>query len=79
MTTTTACFEFPPSSAFKRTLNSLGFIADRRRQSLVRSRRMAAIQTTDKPGEKSHNRGVAYTPKRGARVVLHHRKHGEQP
>jgi cytochrome P450 len=41
--------------------------------------RNMTIQTTDKPGEKSHNRGVAYTPKRGARVVLHHRKHGEQP
>ena len=41
--------------------------------------RAMTIQTTDKPGEKSHNRGVAYTPKRGARVVLHHRKHGEQP
>ena len=25
------------------------------------------------PGEKVHSRGVAYTPKRGGRIVVHHR------
>jgi cytochrome P450 len=29
------------------------------------------IQTTNQPAEKWHSRGVAYTPKRGGRVVLH--------
>jgi cytochrome P450 len=31
------------------------------------------IQTTDAPGEKWHNRGVAFTPKKGGRVVFHRR------
>lgn len=31
------------------------------------------IQTTNAPGEKWHNRGVAFTPKKGGRVVLHRR------
>lgn len=31
------------------------------------------IQTTDAPGEKSHFRGVAYTPKKGGRVVMYRR------
>ena len=35
--------------------------------------RTMTIQATDRPGEKSHNRGVAYTPKRGARAVVHRR------
>ena len=37
------------------------------------------IQTTDAPGEKCHFRGVAYTPKKGGRVVMYRRSpHGEQ-
>ena len=35
--------------------------------------RTMTIQATDRPGEKSHNRGVAYTPKRGARAVVYRR------
>jgi cytochrome P450 family 138 len=31
------------------------------------------IQTTDAPGEKCHFRGVAYTPKKGGRVVMYRR------
>lgn len=31
------------------------------------------IQTTTKPGEKWHFRGVAYTPKKGGRMVVHRR------
>lgn len=31
------------------------------------------IDTTTAPGEKSHSRGVAYTPKDGGRVVMHRR------
>jgi hypothetical protein len=31
------------------------------------------IETTNAPGEKWHNRGVAFTPKKGGRVVLHRR------
>jgi cytochrome P450 len=31
------------------------------------------IQTTDAPGEKSHNRGVAYTPKKGGLVTVRRR------
>jgi cytochrome P450 len=31
------------------------------------------IQTTDQPSEKWHSRGVAYTPKKGGRIVLHRR------
>ena len=31
------------------------------------------IQTTDAPGEKKHNRGVAYTPKKGGRVTVYRR------
>jgi len=34
------------------------------------------IQTTDRPGEKSHNRGVAYTPKDGGRIVVYRRHQG---
>ena len=35
--------------------------------------RHVVIQTTDAPGEKVHNRGVAFTPKRGGRVVVYRR------
>ena len=35
--------------------------------------RHVVIQTTDAPGEKSHNRGVAYTPKLGGRTTVHRR------
>lgn len=35
--------------------------------------RHVTIQATDAPGEKWHNRGVAYTPKRGGRVVVYRR------
>ncbi|MCB0924241.1 MAG: cytochrome P450 [Mycobacterium sp.] len=35
--------------------------------------RHVAIRTTDAPPEKWHNRGVAHTPKRGGRVVVHRR------
>ena len=35
--------------------------------------RTVTIQTTDKPGEKLYSRGVAYTPKRGARIVMYRR------
>lgn len=35
--------------------------------------RQFAIQATDAPGEKWHSRGVAFTPKRGGRVVVHRR------
>lgn len=38
--------------------------------------RTMTIQVTDKPGEKSHNRGVAYTPKDGGRIVVHRRIQG---
>ena len=31
------------------------------------------IQTTSAPGEKVHNRGVAFTPKKGGRVVVFRR------
>ena len=31
------------------------------------------IQTTDAPGEKVHSRGVAFTPKKGGRVVVYRR------
>jgi cytochrome P450 family 138 len=31
------------------------------------------IETDSAPDEKVHSRGVAYTPKRGGRVVLHRR------
>ena len=43
--------------------------------------RTITVQATDKPGEKSHNRGVAYTPKQGGRIVLRHRltSSGEKP
>ncbi|MGY4708266.1 cytochrome P450 [Mycolicibacterium sp. CBM1] len=33
-----------------------------------------AIQTTAAPGEKWHSRGVAFTPKKGGRVVVHRRR-----
>ncbi len=35
--------------------------------------RHVTIQTTDAPGEKVHNRGVAYTPKQGGRVTVYRR------
>ena len=35
--------------------------------------RHVVIQTTDAPGEKVHNRGVAFTPKKGGRVVVYRR------
>ena len=35
--------------------------------------RQFTIQTTDAPGEKWHNRGVAFTPKRGGRMVVYRR------
>lgn len=35
--------------------------------------RHVTIATTSAPGEKWHNRGVAFTPKKGGRVVVHHR------
>lgn len=35
--------------------------------------RHVTIQTTDAPGEKWHSRGVAFTPKKGGRVVVHRR------
>lgn len=35
--------------------------------------RHVTIQTTTARGEKWHNRGVAFTPKKGGRVVVHHR------
>lgn len=35
--------------------------------------RTVSIQATNKAGEKSHNRGVAYTPKQGGRIVVRHR------
>lgn len=35
--------------------------------------RHVTIRTTDAPDEKWHNRGVAHTPKRGGRVVVHRR------
>ncbi len=31
------------------------------------------IDTTTAPGEKSHSRGVAYTPNEGGRVIVHRR------
>ena len=31
------------------------------------------IETTDTPAEKTHSRGVAYTPKSGGRVIVHRR------
>jgi len=33
------------------------------------------LDSTTDPGEKVHSRGVAYTPKRGGRIVLQHRSH----
>ena len=35
--------------------------------------RHITIRTTDAPGERWHNRGVAFTPAKGGRVVVHHR------
>ena len=35
--------------------------------------RTMTIQATDEPDEKPHNRGVAFTPKRGGRVTVHRR------
>lgn len=35
--------------------------------------RQFTIQATDAPGEKWHNRGVAFTPKRGGRIVVRRR------
>lgn len=35
--------------------------------------RHVTIRATDAPGEKWHSRGVAFTPKRGGRVVVHRR------
>jgi hypothetical protein len=35
--------------------------------------RQFTTQTTDAPGEKWHNRGVAFTPKRGGRMVVYRR------
>ncbi|MGV0992242.1 MAG: cytochrome P450 [Mycobacterium sp.] len=35
--------------------------------------RQLTIQTTDAPGEKRHNRGVAFTPKDGGRVTVYRR------
>lgn len=35
--------------------------------------RHVTLQTTDAPGEKWHSRGVAFTPKKGGRVVVHRR------
>ena len=35
--------------------------------------RTMTIQATDEPDEKPHNRGVAFTPKRGGRVSVHRR------
>lgn len=35
--------------------------------------RHVTIQATDAPGEKWHNRGVAFTPKKGGRVVVYRR------
>lgn len=35
--------------------------------------RRVAIHTTSAPGEKVHNRGVAFTPKKGGRMVVHRR------
>jgi hypothetical protein len=35
--------------------------------------RHVVIQTTSAPGEKVHNRGVAFTPKKGGRVVVYRR------
>ncbi|MFZ0834116.1 MAG: cytochrome P450 [Mycobacterium sp.] len=32
-----------------------------------------SLDSTTDPGEKVHSRGVAYTPKRGGRIVVHHR------
>ncbi|AQT78095.1 cytochrome P450 [Mycolicibacterium litorale] len=36
--------------------------------------RRFTIQTTDAPGEKVHSRGVAFTPKKGGRVVVYRRR-----
>jgi len=35
--------------------------------------RHVSIETTDAPGEKWHNRGVAFTPKKGGLVTIHRR------
>ena len=35
--------------------------------------RHVTVQTTDAPGEKWHNRGVAFTPRNGGRIVVHRR------
>jgi len=37
------------------------------------------IETTCAPGEKWHSRGVAFTPKRGGRVVVRRRARSLQP
>ena len=52
-----------------------------RRAALRTPLRNKTIQTTHKLDEKSHNRGVAYTPKGGGRIVVHHRSEfaGEKP
>jgi len=41
--------------------------------------RNITIQTTDKPDEKIHNRGVAFTPSRGGRIVVHRRPTRHRP
>ena len=41
--------------------------------------RNMTIQTTDKPDEKIHNRGVAFTPSRGGRIVVHRRSARHRP
>jgi hypothetical protein len=56
-----------------RRLTSLNFIAE-----LDVVLRAMKIQATDKPGGKSYSRGVAYTPKQGARIVVHHRSPSAQ-
>ena len=35
--------------------------------------RHVTVQTTDAPGERWHNRGVAFTPRNGGRIVVHRR------
>ncbi len=35
--------------------------------------RHVTLQTTDAPGERWHNRGVAFTPRNGGRIVVHRR------
>ncbi|QLL07770.1 cytochrome P450 [Mycobacterium vicinigordonae] len=36
------------------------------------------FETTDAPGERSRNRGVAFVPRKGGRVVVHRRRCGER-